>query len=121
VFDQVKNRLQLGFDFIGEQKVKNIAELVRAYRVVAEGTSVSTSAPPRRKRAIWRHFAIGAAAAVVGLIAVVGMYSYRHVAASAKATVGSPAALPLPHRPSIAVLPFQNMSGNPRRTGTRTV
>ena len=37
VFDQVKNRLQVGFDFIGEQQVKNIAELVRAYRVVAEG------------------------------------------------------------------------------------
>jgi len=113
VFDQVKNRLQLGFDFIGEQEVKNIAELVRAYRVVAEGTSVSRSAPPKRKRAIWKHAAIGVAAAVVVLIAAVGIYSYRHVAASAKATVGSTAALPLPDRPSIAVLPFQNMSGNP--------
>src|SRR4029077_14451003 len=28
VFDHVKNRLQLGFDFIGEQEVKNIAESV---------------------------------------------------------------------------------------------
>jgi adenylate cyclase len=65
VFDQVKNRLQLTFDFIGEQEVKNIAELVRAYRVVAEGWSVSAST----------------------------------------------AALPLPPQPSIAVLPFQNMSG----------
>ena len=43
VFDQVKNRVQVGFDFIGEQEVKNIAELVRAYRVVAEGTPVSAS------------------------------------------------------------------------------
>ena len=45
VFDQVKNRVQVGFDFIGEQQVKNIAELVRAYRVVAEGTPVSASGP----------------------------------------------------------------------------
>src|SRR5215471_9325031 len=37
VFDQVRKRLQLDFAFIGEQQVKNIAELVRAYRVVAEG------------------------------------------------------------------------------------
>ena len=51
VFDQVKNRLQVGFDFIGEQQVKNIAELVRAYRVVAEGTPVSRSARPKRKQA----------------------------------------------------------------------
>jgi len=43
VFDQVKNRVQLNFDFIGEQEVKNIAGLVRAYRVVAEGSVVSAS------------------------------------------------------------------------------
>jgi adenylate cyclase len=43
VFDQVKNRVQLNFDFIGEQEVKNIAGLVRAYRVVAEGSAVSAS------------------------------------------------------------------------------
>src|SRR5690349_10078409 len=35
VFDQVKNRLDVAFDFVGEQQVKNITELVRAYRVVA--------------------------------------------------------------------------------------
>src|SRR5207344_508283 len=60
VFDQVKNRLPVAFDFVGEQEVKNIAELVRAYRVVAEGTSVSASARPTHKRAIWKPAVIGA-------------------------------------------------------------
>jgi len=48
VFDQVKNRVQCGFDFIGEQEVKNIAELVRVYRVVSKSSagSASTAAPP---------------------------------------------------------------------------
>ena len=115
VFDQVKNRLQLTFDFIGEQEVKNIAERVRAYRVVAEGTSVSASARPKRKRAISKHAVIGAAAAAVVLVAVVGIYSYRHAAPSAKATAGSTAALPLPDKPSIAVLPFVNMSEDPKQ------
>jgi adenylate cyclase len=110
VFDQVKNRLQLGFDFMGEQEVKNIAELVRAYRVVAEGTSVSASSQPKRKRAIWKRAVIGVVAAAIVLIGAVGIYSYR---LPAKATAGPTAALPLPDRPSIAVLPFQNMSGNP--------
>ena len=36
VFDHVKNRLDVAFDFIGEQAVKNIAEPVRAYRVLLE-------------------------------------------------------------------------------------
>ena len=114
VFDQVKNRLQLGFDFIGEQEVKNIAELIRAYRVVAEGTSVSASARPNRKRVILKRAVIGAAAAALVLIAAVGAVGmYRHAAVPANAPGGSTAALPLPAQPSIAVLPFQNMSGNP--------
>jgi len=115
VFDQVKNRLQLGFDFIGEQEVKNIAELVRAYRVVAEGTPVPAAARPNRKRAIWKRAVIGAAAAAVVLIAAVGIYSYRHAALPAKAPAASAAALPLPDKPSIAVLPFVNMSEDPKQ------
>jgi adenylate cyclase len=114
VFDQVKNRLQLGFDFIGEQEVKNIAELVRAYRVVAEGTPGS-SARLNRKRVVSKRGVIGAAAAAVVLIAAVGIYAYRHAAPSAKAAAGSTAALPLPDKPSIAVLPFVNMSGDPEQ------
>jgi hypothetical protein len=47
----VKNRLHVAFDFIGEQQVKNIAELVQAYRVVAEGTPVSASGPPYAQQA----------------------------------------------------------------------
>jgi adenylate cyclase len=62
VFDQVKNRLQLVFDFIGEQEVKNITELVRAYRVVAEGAPVSTSGRPKRLHAISKPVVIGGAA-----------------------------------------------------------
>jgi adenylate cyclase len=107
VFDQVKNRLGVAFDFIGEQEVKNIAEAVRAYRIVAEGTSASASALSKRKQAISKRVVIGASASGVALLAAVGMYSYRHLAPSATAP-----ALPLPDKPSIAVLPFVNMSGD---------
>jgi len=34
VFEQVRNKLAVGFDFLGAQAVKNIAEAVPAYRVV---------------------------------------------------------------------------------------
>jgi len=113
VFDQVKNRLQLGFDFIGEQEVKNIAELVRAYRVVAEGASVSVSDRPKRKRILWKRALIGAAAVAIVLVGGLVIHSYRHTTLSEKPTTGTTAALALPDKPSIAVLPFQNMSGNP--------
>lgn len=34
VFEQVRNKLSLGFDFLGVQEVKNISEAVPAYRVL---------------------------------------------------------------------------------------
>lgn len=34
VFDQVKNRLSLDFDYLGDRPVKNIADPVRVYRVI---------------------------------------------------------------------------------------
>jgi adenylate cyclase len=37
VYDQVKNKLALGYEYQGEQAVKNIAEPVRVYRVMLEG------------------------------------------------------------------------------------
>ncbi len=36
VFDQIKNKLELDYEYLGEQKVKNIAEPVRVYRVVLQ-------------------------------------------------------------------------------------
>jgi TolB-like protein/Tfp pilus assembly protein PilF len=72
VRDQIRDRLMLGFEDMGEQSVKNIARPLRAFRLR------------------------GAALPVIG------------VPASAAAT-----APPLPDKPSIAVLPFQNLSGDP--------
>jgi class 3 adenylate cyclase len=44
VFDQVKHKLSLGFDYLGAQSVKNIADEVPTYRVVLQAGAVS---PPR--------------------------------------------------------------------------
>jgi adenylate cyclase len=52
VFDQVRTKLALGFDFLGAQAVKNISEPVPAWRVVLEGEggasfSQGAKAPPK--------------------------------------------------------------------------
>ena len=47
VFDQVRNKLSLGFDFIGDQAVKNVSEPVASYRIVVDGSPASTSQPER--------------------------------------------------------------------------
>jgi TolB-like protein len=67
VHDHVRDKLDVAFDDLGEQQVKNIARPVHVYRVRLDEAS------------------------------------------SAKAL------LPLPDRPALAVLPFQNMSGDPEQ------
>jgi class 3 adenylate cyclase len=57
VFDEVKNKLDLGFQFLGAQSVKHIADPVRAYRVApqagAGGSTPSDRSPKRRLHATW--------------------------------------------------------------------
>lgn len=69
-YDQVENKLDLRYDYLGEQSVKNIAKPVRVYRVLLGSDSSLPEASGR---------------------------------------------LDLPERPSIAVLPFVNMSDDPKQ------
>lgn len=48
VYDQVRNKLSLGFDFLGDQTVKNVAEPVPSYRIMIDGaptTAAGASTP----------------------------------------------------------------------------
>ena len=69
----IGKKLELDYEFMGEQQVKNIEEPVRAYRVLLDGAD-----------------------------------------AKSETTLKKPA-LQLPDKPSIAVLPFSNMSGDPEQ------
>jgi adenylate cyclase len=62
--DQVRDRLDVAFEDLGEQQLKNIARPIRAYRI-----QIARAGQPK-------------------------------------------APLPLPEKPSLAVLPFQNMTGD---------
>jgi len=75
-FRQVRGKISLAFDDLGERSLKNIDRPVRLYAV--RSTSFSTEA-------------------------------------TTKAPAEAEKPLPLPDKPSIAVLPFQNMSGDPEQ------
>ena len=70
-FDHIETKLPLGYEYLGEQAVKNIPKPVGAYRVLMEP---------------------------------------RVTVAGKEKTV-----LPLPEEPSLAVLPFDNISGDPEQ------
>jgi len=93
VYDQVKGKLALGYEDLGEQTVKNIAEPVRIYRVVMEpvagvspGEEASQKPPVESPTLRIPH-----------------------------PTFRTQEALPLLEKPSIAILPFTNMSGDPEQ------
>jgi adenylate cyclase len=74
VYQSIKSKLDLGFDDLGEQRVKNLAEPVRVHRIRIDGEK---ALPPSDQAA--------------------------------------PAALEHPDKPSIAILPFDNLSSDPEQ------
>lgn len=74
---QIRGKIDLAFDDMGPQQLKNITEPMRAWRLQIDTNTPSTNSEAR--------------------------------------AVGITQSLPLPDKPSIAVLPFQNMSGDPEQ------
>jgi adenylate cyclase len=109
VFEQVKDRMTVGFEDLGPQQVKNIPEPINAYRVlfdpVQAGQVIVGGA--KRKRWLWPAVAASLLVLVGGGTAWWQPWVTRVEAASVERM-----AFPLPERPSIAVLPFVNLSGD---------
>jgi adenylate cyclase len=77
-YDQIKNKLAFGYEYVGEQTVKNIKEPVKVYRVLMEP-------------------------------------GVQMPAGEVDVASKDKMAFPLPDVPSIAVLAFDNMSGDPKQ------
>ncbi len=172
VYDQIKIKLNLGYEYLGEHTVKNISEPIRVYRVLMEpeaaGKVIGEKKPKLRQ---WQRIALRLAIIAIVVIAAVVVWKIYTPSApqpdvatkekiplassekppvavatspppsiepAPKDKVMSPSpekvtkpaappapkievaskermAFPLPDKPSIAVLPFVNMSGDPKQ------
>ncbi len=115
-YDQIKNKIALAFDSLGEKSVKNIAEPVRVYRV-RPGAQDAEHRPRlgvSARSLASRKTLFAAAAAVLVAASALGVWKYSSHKGPLPSPVGAgPApALPFPDKPSIAVLPLVNMSGD---------
>jgi adenylate cyclase len=116
-FDQIETKLPLGYEYLGEQEVKNIPKPVGAYRVLMEPrVTLAEDIEKGKAVPVWRRKAIlaGGGALVLVLVAALIWNFYFRPPPIEPASVEK-MALPLPDKPSIAVLPFANIGGDPEQ------
>jgi TolB-like protein/class 3 adenylate cyclase/Tfp pilus assembly protein PilF len=107
--DQIRDKLDVSLEDLGEHEVKNIARPVRVFRVLQtldDGSSLSLQV---RQGILRRRFALIAAStafiAVAGVVTWFGPWAPEPVFESS----------PLSAKSSIAVLPFTNLSKDPEQ------
>ncbi|MDX2426096.1 MAG: adenylate/guanylate cyclase domain-containing protein [Cycloclasticus sp.] len=115
VYNQVKNKVSQGFEYLGEHAAKNIAEPVTIYRVLlAPDYNGRTIGEPKAATAKLKKPAVVAIATLlIASVALLWIF-YPRVPEIEPASVEK-MAYPLPNKPSIAVLPFDNMSDDPKQ------
>ncbi|TFH30475.1 MAG: adenylate/guanylate cyclase domain-containing protein, partial [Deltaproteobacteria bacterium] len=117
---QVKGRVKAEYEPLGEHRVQDIAEPVRAYRVLKK--------PEKSIHAFGKTWLMShletrldiiklIVLAMSVLVGIAGLWNTYFRSAPPPAGVASvkKMALPLPDKPSIAVLPFENMTGDPKQ------
>jgi TolB-like protein/class 3 adenylate cyclase/Flp pilus assembly protein TadD len=116
-FDQIETKLPLGYEYLGEQSVKNIPKPVGAYRVLMKPDAAGKVIG--EKRFLGRISRRTAMTAIIILVMVAGglvsWNIYLHQSNRIMPASVEKMAFPLPDRPSIAVLPFVNMSEDPKQ------
>jgi TolB-like protein/class 3 adenylate cyclase/cytoskeletal protein CcmA (bactofilin family) len=108
-FDHIESKLPLGYEYIGEQHVKNITKPVSAYKVLMDPRVIrpgqiaeKTVMPPWSKKS-----AMTAGVSIIIILIAVGIWSFYLGGRLTKPATGGKA--------SIVVLPFKNLSDDPEQ------
>jgi TolB-like protein/class 3 adenylate cyclase len=104
VYDHVRNKLALDLEPLGEHRVKNIAQPVTVYRVRLDTAPAAREAAVPRRWVPRRWWASAAAAVLLVVGGSAAWVVLRREPVRA---------LPLPDKPSVAVLPFDNLTDDP--------
>ena len=106
-YQQVHDKLEIDLRDRGPQTLKNIDEPVRAYAIYIDtAQSAPSDAPKPKSPPRWR--AAAAAIVIAGLVGALAWQSSRPP--TVETAVVADMAYPLPDKPSIAVLPFEDLS-----------
>jgi len=106
----VGKKLALGYRDIGMRRVKNITEPIHAFQVLLEPAAAISSPQFSRNRLV-----IGAAALCVSIVigAAIWFQPWKHF--GGQMGQNEAAVMPVTDMPSVAILPFQNLGGDPKQ------
>jgi adenylate cyclase len=109
-YDHLKSKVEVGYESLGDVQVKNIKQAVRAYKILTDPDQVGETIGDKRiKFAITRRFA---AIAAVLLIAIIGSGAWWwSIQPDIEPADPQKYVHDLPNKPSIAIMPFANLSG----------
>ena len=115
VFNQVCNKLPFGYEYQGEHQVKNITTPVKVYKLLTApedaGKMVGIEPTVSASKWIWPTVVIAAV-----IVTLIGYQVYQEITGPEFVPASiEKMAFALPDKPSIAVLPFDNMSDDPQQ------
>ena len=116
-YEQIENKLALGYDYIGEHTVKNIVKPIRVYKVPTRPETLQKVTEEKRPAPGWLKAAVAVVVALLVVAGGVAIWKASRPPTSPPMETASveKMAFPLPDKPSIAVLPFDNLSGDPEQ------
>jgi TolB-like protein/class 3 adenylate cyclase len=109
--DQVENKLGLEYEDLGKHEVKNISRPLQVYRVLSYPGAAAHRVDQAKENLSkkWRKVGFSAAAIVIIAFAL-GIWQFYLSRPTIEPASVEKMAFPLPDKPSIAVLPFDNLS-----------
>jgi adenylate cyclase len=114
VYEQVRDKLDVGYEYLGEQRVKNISAPVRVFHVVPHPTVARSLVyrhmrdDPRKRAKARLLMGLIVFALLVGITG--SIFFVLNITSSTESVSTERIVFPVSERPSIAVLPFENMS-----------
>ncbi|MDH4204618.1 MAG: hypothetical protein OEV45_03725 [Desulfobacteraceae bacterium] len=116
VYDQVKKKLtKLGYEYIGAHDVKNISGPVRVYKILIEPEYAGKVIGEETPKPAWPRTATAALVVLAIVACALAFWNFYTRRTSIEPASVEKMAFPLPDKPSIAILPFVNMSDDPKQ------
>jgi adenylate cyclase len=117
-FDQVRNKLNLGYQYLGEQTVKNIALPVRVYKVLMEPEAHGKVIGEKKaKPKQWQRTGVSLSVAVIAIVAAFVIWKFYtpsapkpEVVPKEKQTTAQPEKAPATVTPSTEVAPKEKVA-----------